>query len=234
MNVSLLCVAALLAAAPPKDVEEKGKVSVGVHKIKMSVDTVYQIRVEGDGFRPLISLRPGKISPAGQSPDRDVTEMLYYCTEAREFRILVGANAIQDELEPTNDYTLKVTGTRIDKKPVLKEKKELTDDDPLRKFAIGQLRINSHCKTFPFEMKAKNFYVIDMVRDEDDPQFDPLLFLEDSDGKLVAFDDDSGGDLNARMVFQARRSGEYRIVATTLNPSVGAFTLTVRTQAAKE
>jgi hypothetical protein len=234
MNISLLCVAAVLFAAPPKDLEEKGKVSVGVHKMKMSVDSIYHIRVEGDGFRPEISIRPGKISPGGAGPDRDVEEMLFFPSETAEYRILIGANAIQDDLEATNDYTIKVTATRIDKKPILKEKKELTDDDPKYVNREFKRKLDSRYKAFPIKMKAKNYYVIDMIRDGDDKEFDPLLFLEDADGKIVALDDDSGGDLNARIVFLARRSGEFRIIATTVNPVPGAFTLTVRTQAAKE
>jgi hypothetical protein len=226
----LLCVAVVLAQAPQKDIEEKGKVSVGVHKVKMNEGTVYHIRVEGDGFRPEISIRPGKISPVGAGPERDVAELLFCPIKTDDYRILVGANAIQDDLEASNDYTFKVTATRIEKKPLLKEKKELTDDDP--KYANRELlrKIDSHYKTFPIKLKAKSYYVIDMIRDGNDEQFDPILFLEDADGKIVAADDDSGGDLNARIVFQAKRSGEYRIIATTLNPAVGPFTLTVRTQ----
>jgi hypothetical protein len=52
------------------------------------------------------------------------------------------------------------------------------------------------------------------------------------DGKIVASDDDSGGDYNARIIFQVRRAGDYRIIATTLRRATGPFTLTVRTQAA--
>jgi hypothetical protein len=159
--------------------------------------------------------------------------MYFLPTETREYRILVGANAIQDDLEATNDYTFKVSAIRIDKTPILKEKKELTDDDP--KYANRELvRKDSHYKAFPIKMKAKTFYVIDMVRSGDDEQFDPFLYLEDGDGKIVAFDDDSGGNLNARIVFQPRRAGDYRIIASTLMPATGAFTLTIRTQQAKE
>jgi hypothetical protein len=233
ISPALLCVAALLAAAPPKDIEENGKVNVGVHKVKMNVDTLYHIRVEGDGFRPEVVIQPGRIVAVGQAKDSDVVEMAIVPIEAREHRIIVGLNVFADQVEAVNNYSLKVQAIRLDKTPLLKEKKELTDDDP--KYANRELaRKDSHHKAFPIKLTAKTFYVIDMVRTGEDEQFDPFLYLEDADGKIVAADDDSGGNLNARIVFQPRRSGEFRIIASTLTPATGPFTLTVRTQQAKE
>ena len=233
ISPAILCVAAVLAAAPPKDIEEKGKVSVGVHKIKMNADTIYRIRVEGDGFQPEVVIQPGRIIAANPPKNSDSLEMLVLPQKTDEYRILVGLNVLSETVEANNDYTLKVEPIRIDKTPILTEKKELTDDDP--KYANPQLvRKDSHHKAFPIKMKAKSYYVIDMVRTGDDEQFDPFLYLEDADGKIVALDDDSGGNLNARIVFQPRRSGEYRIIASTLAPATGPFTLTVRTQQAKE
>jgi hypothetical protein len=45
---------------------------------------------------------------------------------------------------------------------------------------------------------------------------------------VVAQDDDSGGDLNARIVYAPPQDGEFRVIATTLNKALGGFTLTVR------
>ena len=79
---------------------------------------------------------------------------------------------------------------------------------------------------FSVKLKARQFYIIDMMRGTE--EIDPYLFLEDSEGKIVASDDDSGGNRNARIVFSPRRDSEYRIIATTLSPANGPFTLTVR------
>ena len=59
--------------------------------------------------------------------------------------------------------------------------------------------------------------------------------LEDSKGKILAEDDDSGGNLDARIVYRAQQSGIYRLVATTIAPKghpagTGAFVLTVTEQ----
>ena len=64
---------------------------------------------------------------------------------------------------------------------------------------------------------------------------DPYLYLEDVNPampmqKIVASDDDSGGDLNARIVYRATKDGEFRIIATSLNKTPGDFTVTVREQ----
>ena len=64
--------------------------------------------------------------------------------------------------------------------------------------------------------------------------FDTYLFLEDSAGNVLIQDDDSGGNLNARILYEAPKEGEYRIIATTLFRATGEFTLTVRSTAATE
>jgi Ca2+-binding EF-hand superfamily protein len=59
--------------------------------------------------------------------------------------------------------------------------------------------------------------------------FDAYLYLERSDGGVLARDDDGGGNLNARIVHRATETGTYRLIVTSLNGNgVGAFSLSVR------
>jgi hypothetical protein len=88
---------------------------------------------------------------------------------------------------------------------------------------------HSRCKTFTVTLTAGMQYQIDMVRPPGTP-LDPYLRLEDSNGRHLAIDDDSGGNLNARIIFRATQTGNYRIVATALNSRLGPFTLTVLQQ----
>ena len=65
-------------------------------------------------------------------------------------------------------------------------------------------------------------YVVDMVS----MVFDAYLRLEDAQGNQLAEDDDSGGDLNARIVHKSAQTGRYRIYATTFRANdTGAYTL---------
>jgi len=78
---------------------------------------------------------------------------------------------------------------------------------------------------------AGKIYVIEM--DKTDKSFlDPFLLLQNPRGKIVASDDDRGGDLNARIIFKVGQTGTFSIYATTLEPRMyGAFRLTVSERA---
>ena len=62
-------------------------------------------------------------------------------------------------------------------------------------------------------------------------KFDPYLRIEDANGKSLAEDDDSGGNLNARIVFQPPQTGTYRLIVTTFQArTFGNFQLTITEQ----
>jgi hypothetical protein len=44
----------------------------------------------------------------------------------------------------------------------------------------------------------------------------------------LAADDDSGGNLNARLMFTPAADGFYRVIVTQFDAHVGAFSLSVR------
>jgi tetratricopeptide (TPR) repeat protein len=93
----------------------------------------------------------------------------------------------------------------------------------------GNLDAQTPSLAYQVKLAAGKAYVIDMVS-PDQQALDPYLFLHDAAGKKLAEDDDSGGGLNARIVFRAEQDGTYRIQATSFNAGRGAFTLTVREQ----
>jgi peroxiredoxin len=91
---------------------------------------------------------------------------------------------------------------------------------------------NTPCKIYPVLMKSGRVYTIDMVS----TQFDSYLRLEDKNGSQLDEDDDSGGNLNARIVFNCSKDGEYKVICTcfnegSLNQSAGNFTLTIKESA---
>ncbi len=106
-----------------------------------------------------------------------------------------------------------------DAKPILKKEDKLTQDDPKDKV----LR-DSYSKAYTIKFEEGKSYRIDMVS----AQVDSLLRLENANGQQLALDDDFGGFPHARIIFQPKETGEYKIIATTfVKNTTGAFTLTV-------
>jgi hypothetical protein len=93
------------------------------------------------------------------------------------------------------------------------------------KDARDRVRQAAFAKIFLIKMTKGKSYTIDM----ESTNFDTYLRVEDPTGKQLAEDDDSGGNLNARLTLQAPADGTYRFIATTFAPNAGgSFTLMVR------
>ena len=75
-------------------------------------------------------------------------------------------------------------------------------------------------------LAADQTYVIDLISKE----FDAYLVLQDANALTLAQDDDGGGNLNSRIRYQPKTDGRFRLVATTFNGQLGAFTLRVTEQ----
>jgi hypothetical protein len=75
-------------------------------------------------------------------------------------------------------------------------------------------------KFWPIPFVGGKTYVIEMNKVGND-SIDPYLILHNPQNVKVAEDDDSGGDLNARIVFQAPATGIYGVFATTLQINQG-------------
>jgi len=97
-------------------------------------------------------------------------------------------------------------GAQVEKDIRLEGK--LTKDDPKDR------KRNAAFKVHLVRMKAGSSYTIDMVSGT----FDNYLRLEDSKGKELAEDDDSGGMQNARIIFNCQRDDEYKVICTAYSP----------------
>jgi hypothetical protein len=93
----------------------------------------------------------------------------------------------------------------------------------------GELSAKVPALLFQVRLKANVTYVIDMTS-PDPKALDPYLVLQDSERNTLAEDDDSGGNLNARIIFRAPSGGVYRIRAASYGSAQGPFTLTIRAQ----
>src|SRR5262245_49426309 len=88
---------------------------------------------------------------------------------------------------------------------------------------------NKIAKIFTVRLEAGKKYQFDHMS----KAFDAYLYLEGPDGNILAQDDDSGGNLNSRIIHRAAKTGVYRLAATSLPGSAtGAFTFAVKVVAA--
>jgi pre-peptidase len=100
----------------------------------------------------------------------------------------------------------------------------LTDGDPT-------LNDGSHYKLFTFQGFAGQAVQIDLMS----TAFDAYLYLRDSSGHDIAHDDDSGGNLNSRIIQTLPYSGTFQIVANTLHAGAsGPFTLELQSAQAQQ
>jgi hypothetical protein len=90
--------------------------------------------------------------------------------------------------------------------------------------AADAVQTHSLCKVYAVKLAKGKSYQIDMMSTD----VDSFLRLEDSTGKELAKDDDSGDGSNARIQFSCPENGEYRIIATTFFGGMGSFALTVK------
>lgn len=119
-------------------------------------------------------------------------------------------NSLPEYVGPSAEQRAKKRGIVLDVQAAL------TATDPIDPFR------NSRSKIYSTRLQAGRTYVIDMKSTE----FDSFLRLESLDGVRLAEDDDGGGYPNARIEFDCKKDGEYKIIATCFdNKKLGRFML---------
>jgi hypothetical protein len=212
-------------AGQEKEVTDKGQVKIGIHKHKMAAGKLYRVRVDAEGFAPVVGLQPGYFVNTETLNQGDTFQGFVLPAETRDHRITVLPNLNDDPDGRALDYKITVTPVPLAEKLLVDEKGTLAASDPgYTNEGFGGDKYPH--KAFAVQMKARQMYVITMKTTVKD--MDPLLFLEGAGGKIVARDDDSGGNVNARIFFLPRRGGEHKIIATSGTKVYGDFTLTVQ------
>jgi hypothetical protein len=88
-----------------------------------------------------------------------------------------------------------------------------------------QLADNTYFQAWTYYGQAGEMITLDVMSSD----FDAYAVIQDAGGTVLARDDDSGGGLNARIIFTLPATGTYRLIANTLRVgAVGAYTLSVR------
>jgi CHAT domain-containing protein/tetratricopeptide (TPR) repeat protein len=98
---------------------------------------------------------------------------------------------------------------------------ELKASDPL-----DRLRKQSYCRVHEVDLKAGRTYLVELRS----PDFDTFLRVEDTQGRVLAENDDIGKtDLNSRLAIVPERRGTYRLVVTSFEGGqVGEYTVQVQ------
>jgi hypothetical protein len=128
--------------------------------------------------------------------------------------------AAADELPKSKVHDIGPKGLRIEG--------EIAATDPRVRFKLNnqgqQFEHNLQSKMYDVTLLPGRRYTIsmDMVK----VGLDSYLVLKDADGNTLAFDDDGGGGVNARIDFDVTRKDTYRIYAAALN-GTGRFVLKV-------
>src|SRR5262245_20004912 len=108
----------------------------------------------------------------------------------------------------------------------LKVEAKISDDDRRFDFSIDfggkSIDLKMQAKVYSVKLEAGRKYTITMDTDVDD--FDPFLVVHDPKGNVVAFDDDSGGNLNAKLNYYPAKDGTYKVYAAALR-GTGTYTL---------
>jgi hypothetical protein len=89
----------------------------------------------------------------------------------------------------------------------------------------AKLADNTYFQAWTFYGQAGEAVTLDVVSTD----FDAYAVVQDMGGNVLARDDDSGGNLNARIIFTLPYTGNYRLIANTLRVgATGAYSLSVR------
>jgi hypothetical protein len=211
---------ALLSHMPVAGQEFKGQITLPRHEVKLESGKLYEVILESPKDFPLnvTALNLQVINVFGQ----DFQSRKMYCmpSQETEAQFFISPAGFFGGQKTTCDYVLKVKSHALAKQPMLQVDDKWTDQDPIYPAH------KTHFRDYKVNLAAGKLYVIDLVKGGQG--LDPYLFLEGANGKVVAQDDDSGGDLNARIIYSPTQDGVFRIIATTLVPATGNYTLTVR------
>ncbi len=78
-----------------------------------------------------------------------------------------------------------------------------------------------------YQVKLEADMKYTLTIDTTDADFDPLLVVQDDKGKILAYDDDSGGNFNSKLEFTPKASGVFTIHAAGLRDTLGPYTLRI-------
>lgn len=182
-----------------------------------AVLTLYKIGV-GDNLNFIASDdQTGALGNGGEAPGNSNALLLATLAEAGDYVVFV--SSADNDPDAVGSYALSLRTTVM---------QTLTYGNPPAAPAITTSDVQTsggdYLDVYAFSGTQGDQIVITMSS----TAFDSFLILKKSNGDQVAFDDNSGGGLNARLTATLAETGTYYILATPFQPGVtGAYTLTL-------
>lgn len=201
----IFVIAGELTRADPLDRERKASY-FKVHELDLQAGEIYVLDLRSAAFDTFLRLEDGtgrKISENDDISPTDLNSRLGFVPKKTGKYRAVVTSFVGGKTGP---YYLQVTSLRRAGQPIVFEGK-LSENSPL---SAGR-RFETHKKNF----RAGEFWLVDLVSKD----FDPALVVKNSQGRIVASDDDSGEGFNARLVLAAE-GGDHLLIATS--PDAGA------------
>lgn len=111
----------------------------------------------------------------------------------------------------------------------LKIAAKLTKDDKRQEYKLNlegkNLKLKLRMKLYQVKLEEGTKYT--MTVDAGDDTFDPVLVVLDDAGHILAYDDDSGGKLNSKLLFTPKKSGTFMIHVAGVGDTLGPYTLKI-------
>jgi serine/threonine protein kinase/formylglycine-generating enzyme required for sulfatase activity len=138
--------------------------------------------------------------------------------------------AIFTKFKEHGEQGLLLLNAEIDKKPPVVKDKVVFETKG--RIAEGEAQVKTPAGSLParrFEIKLQAGRTYRLTMDSKD--LDSFLVLQDRTGRELAFDDDSGGNLNSLLDYTAPSDDTYMVVAASLK-GTGSFVLAIREKTA--
>jgi predicted Zn finger-like uncharacterized protein len=201
--------------APPNQPDVYGPARTYTLPVKTGVQ--YDFRITKADFNPVL-LIPSRAIVIDGNANTKTLEYSYRSILTEDLTFIVTSRNNQ-----LGNYTLSVAVEKPTPREVVFDFTDrysrndvLMDNDP----AEGKL---GHVKTYFIPMEAGMGYNID----QRSLAIDAFLTLYDPDGKIVAEDNNSGGNWNARILFDPKVSGKYKLLASDFKKNTGIFTIDI-------
>ncbi len=212
-----------------------GEIKIGQHKVKLDSDEHYEVRVEAEGFTPLVLIKHPRGWTLSELGRQSACVFLMTPPLKGEYNIIVTVSTDFPFKADKLKYALSVDKREFAAKPYLELKDVLTKkSQPYTKKSLTaeqKKKVGSHHKLHQkIKLKGGVTYRIDLESDS----FDPILYLEDSSGKVLASNDDGGSGVSARLVFRPATDAEFRLAAVCLSSLTDKHPYRLTIRAAKD